>query len=249
VRTPGQAYPCPRVEHRVAAVSRPKLLQAVDCLTGGGGAVEKLPVGSPDDVAARDLISGGLRVGKGLLERRAALDASTLAAERMSQQVLGHGETKWIGELRECPDRLLGYRDDLRGAHPRIRREPLVRALNERARSEGSFAEAGCGVEACGQERVGFGQSAAFVVEVAELGLHPRTFPWVGDAELERGREPRRRFAVGAGSGSGLGRAEVVGDTALGAGDRGRDGEMVGELGQDAREIGRIDPFECLADE
>ena len=130
-----------------------------------------------------------------------------------------------------------------------IRREPLVRALDERARREASLSKRGRGFQARSQERVGLRQAAAFVVEVAELGLHPGALAWIGDAELERRREPRRRFAVGHRRGRSLGRAKVVVDRALGAGDGGGDGEVMGELGQDAREIGRIDLLERFADE
>ena len=77
-----------------------------------------------------------------------------------------------------------------------------------------------------------------FVEEDAELGLHSRPLAGVGDSELERGREPCGRFVVCHRRACGFGGAEVVVDCAFDARERGGEGEVVGELGQDAAGVG-----------
>ena len=83
---------------------------------------------------------------------------------------------------------------------------------------------------------------------VAELDLDTRTLARVGDPELERGREPGGALGEGPGRERRLGRAQVVVDGALDAVRRGGEREVVGELGQDAARIARVDALERLAD-
>ena len=127
--------------------------------------------------------------------------------------------------------------------------EQLVgHALDEHARREASLLEARRGVEARGQHRVGLRDPPRLEQKVAELDLDARALARVGDPELERAREPRGRLVEAAAAIAASRGAEVVVDRALDAGDRGGEREVVGELGQDAGRIGRVDALERLAD-
>src|SRR5439155_26395267 len=70
--------------------------------------------------------------------------------------------------------------------------------------------------------------------DTAELDLSAGSLPQVADAELERSGEAGGGFGESGGGDCGLGRPQVVVDRALGTGEGGGEGEVVGELGQDA---------------
>ena len=156
--------------------------------------------------------------------------------------MLGHREAERVPELLERRDRILGDRNHLVGAHGGIGGQSLVRALHERTRGEPSFLQARCRLQARGHDRVGFRQASGFVEEMAELGLDACPLARIFDAQLERGREPRRRLPVCHRGHGGLGRTQVVVDRALGARERSGKGEVVRELGEHAARDPRREP-------
>ena len=124
----------------------------------------------------------------------------------------------------------------------------MPEAVDERARRDASLLEAGRGVEARGQHRVGLRDPPRLVRRWASstwvrARSRGSSIPSSSAVESLRGgfartpppRSPRRR-------------AQVVVDRTLDARDRGGKREVVGELGQDAGRVGRVDALERLAD-
>ena len=84
---------------------------------------------------------------------------------------------------------------------------------------------------------------------VAEVELGPRPLLGIGDAELEGGPERPGRILIRGGSHVVISEAEVERGRLARSDDGGREGEMVGELGQNAGGLGPVDALECLAHE
>ena len=126
------------------------------------------------------------------LERGAGLAATALAPEREAEQPLGRRRDRARSpSSSNVSIACLGDRSASRSGSTSGSPPAAAPALDERARREASLLEAGRGVEARRQERLGLRGPPRLAEEVAELDLDARALARVGDAELERGREPR----------------------------------------------------------
>ena len=236
------------IEDALVPAGGTKLLDAVDRLVDRRRAVAERQSRQPDEPPPQDFVAGGVGMGDRPLAGGEALVDSSLTNERRSEQLLGQGKATGVAEPCEGLDGLFRDRKHLRRPDRRVRAQPADRAPYQSVHRDAALLKTRCGVTGSGKERLGFGHPAGLEVEVAELDLNSRALAVVSDPELERGREPQCRLGECARRLRRLRREQVVLDGALRADERGGEREVMGELGQHARQVGGVALLERFAD-